>query len=182
MRKKFCITGGCMAHFSIGDRIVYPSVGVGEIVGIISRTIGAVQKEFYQIQVDDKHAQLMIPVESSERVGVRHLVNTSTISKLFRRMSEAPDRMTLKAWAKKFRTYEERLKSGDPFEAAEVLRDLLIQARRKELSFGEKKVLEQARMLLVRELAFSMEQDEDQIMEEVQARVEKAFLTLPTDL
>lgn len=171
-----------MARFSIGDHIVYPSVGVGEIVGIISKTFGSVQKDFYQVHVDDKHAQLMIPVDSSERVGVRHLVNNTTISKLFRRLAEAPDRMTLKAWAKKFRTYEERLKSGDPFEAAEVLRDLLIQARRKDLSFGEKKVLDQARLLLVRELAFSMEQDEDAVMEEVHAQVEKAYNTLPTDL
>ncbi len=165
--------------YNIGDRIVYPSIGVGQIQEIVTRIFGESEKLFYKVKVDEKHAQLMIPVDSAERIGLRPLVGSSTAQKLFKVFGEVPDSATFKAWSKKFRTFEERLKSGDPFEVAEVLRDLLMQAHRKELSFGEKKVLEQARSLLIRELAFSMDSEEDTIMAKLKAKVEKVWETLP---
>jgi CarD family transcriptional regulator len=164
--------------FKVGDRIVYPSVGVGRIEGIVTRVLGEQAKKFFQVRIDDKQAQLMIPVDGVERLGIRALVRGKGVNAVMDVFNAAPDLEMFRTWSKRFRTYEDRLKSGNPFEIAEVLRDLMLQARRKELSFGEKKVMEMARQLLIRELAFSTESDEDSVFKKVTARVEKAWQAL----
>lgn len=166
----------------VGDRIVYPAVGIGKIVGTVKRKIAGAELEFFKVDVDEKHAQVMIPTDGLDRLGIRPLVGGSTAQKLFKVFTELPDLAVFRTWSKSFRTYEDRLKTGDPFEAAEVLRDLLLQAKRKSLSFGEKKVLELARNLLVRELAFSTDTAEDTIMAKVRAKVEKAWADLPDNI
>lgn len=164
--------------FKVGDRIVYPSVGVGRIEGVVSRMIGDQEKKFFQVRIDDKQAQLMIPVDGVERLGIRALVKGKGINAVLDVFNASPDLDMFRTWSKRFRTYEDRLKSGNPFEIAEVLRDLMLQARRKELSFGEKKVMEMARQLLIRELAFSTESDEDAVFKKVSARVDKTWQAL----
>ena len=166
--------------FKVGDRIVYPSVGVGKIEAIVERKFGDVKRAFYKVIVDEKHAQLMIPVDGTERIGVRPLVNSKLANELYDRFAEAPDLALFKSWSKRFRTYEDRLKTGDPFEIVEVLRDLMLQAKRKELSFGEKKVLEQARGMIVRELAFSTRVKEETVLQKVRDRIEQAWSTIPS--
>lgn len=164
--------------FKVGDRIVYPSVGVGRIEGVVTRTVGDQTLKFFQVRIDDKQAQLMIPVDGVERLGIRALVRGKGVNAVLDVFNSTPDLEMFRTWSKRFRTYEDRLKSGNPFEIAEVLRDLMLQARRKELSFGEKKVMEMARQLLIRELAFSTESDEDSVFKKVTARVEKAWQSL----
>src|SRR5210317_1278918 len=117
--------------FKPGERLYYPAVGVGIVEEIVQRSFGAEEKSFYRINVVQKKATVMVPVDDFERVGIRPIVDQKTMLQIFRFFKELPDEELFQGWTKRFRTYEERLKSADPFEIAEIFRDLMLQSKRK---------------------------------------------------
>jgi CarD family transcriptional regulator len=159
--------------FKVGDRAVYPTQGIGVIEAIESKDFGGVQTDFYILRIVDSDITIMVPTGNAAHIGLRCPIDKKRVASIFAMLEE---KITvtgaIASWSRRQREYNDKIKTGDLFEVAEVLRELYAIREGKELSYGEKKVLELARKLLVKEVALAEEADEDVVT----ARVEKIFL------
>ncbi len=163
-------------EFKIGDLAVYPAQGVAEIVGIETRRIGALQEIFYTLRIIDSEKKIMIPVKKVASVGLRKVITAEEASALFDLMAGKGDGSDVQeTWNRRYRRYLEKIKSGSATEVAEVLRDLSVIKMGKELSFGERKMLDMAKTLLVKEICIATEDNE----EAVEARLDALFVVEP---
>jgi CarD family transcriptional regulator len=159
--------------FKIGDMAVYPAQGVGVIEAIEAREYSGVKNEFYVLRIVDSDMTIMVPIGNVGQVGMRCLIEKGNVDAIYGILEEKRGAgQAFGSWSRRQREYNEKIKSGDLREVAEVLRELYIIRGEKELSYGEKKVLELARKLLVKEVALAEGAHEEQIVE----RVEKIFL------
>jgi len=158
--------------FKIGDLAVYPTQGVGVIEAIEAKEFAGENHEFYVLRIVDSDMKIMIPITNADVVGMRCLIDKDRVASVYDILEEKQKSQTVASWSRRQREYNEKIKSGDLFEVALVLRDLYLIKEDKELSYGEKKVLELARKLLVKEIALAEGAAEEQIVE----RVESIFL------
>ena len=142
-------------NFKIGDNAVYPAHGVAEITGIESRDIAGQKKEFYILKILDTDMKLMIPTDGAQRAGLRCVISRKDAKKVIEILKDPEIAVTVQPWNKRYREYTEMLSSGSAFQVAKVLRDLHRVKEEKELSFSERRLLEQARTLVITELALS---------------------------
>ena len=135
--------------------VVYPAQGVGRIERIDHKDIGGVACEFYIVRIRANNITLMVPVHNAVNVGLRPLIARAEASRILETLRSDRERtvFTGQNWNRRFREYSERLKSPDLSVVADVLRELLLIGRTKELSFGERRLLEQAMSLVGGELA-----------------------------
>lgn len=161
-----------MEMFKIGDRAVYPSQGVGVIEAIEVREFSGQKKDFYILRIVDSDMTIMVPVSSSDNVGLRGLIDRENVSSVYDVLEVKTEGGALASWSRRQREYNEKIKSGDLLEVAQVLRELYQIREGKELSYGEKKVLDLARKLLVKELALAEGKEEQMVVD----RVESIFL------
>ncbi len=154
--------------FQVGEKIVYPGHGIGEIVSIESRTISGTSQDFYILRIVDSDMKVMVPVDNSHSVGLRKITPQSDIEKIYEILKDrnhiTEDTQT---WNRRHREYTEKINSGSVFEIAEVLRDLYVLKLDKDLSFGEKKMLDTARSLLVKEIALARQEAETKVLKEI---------------
>jgi CarD family transcriptional regulator len=141
------------APFRIGDRAVYPAHGVAEIVAIESKEIAGHRKDFYILRVVHSEMKLMIPCDGADRAGLRNVVNAETVAQVFEVLRSADVAVKPGPWNRRFREYTELVNSGSLVEVAKVFRDLWRIRPDRELSYGERRLLEQSKNLLVAELA-----------------------------
>jgi CarD family transcriptional regulator len=159
--------------FKIGEMAVYPTQGVGKIEAIESKEFSGERHDFYVLRIVDSDMTIMVPVGNASHVGLRNLIHKDSVSSVYDLLEEKDTGCGLVAsWSRRQREYNEKIRSGDLFEVASVLRELYQIKGNKELSYGEKKVLELARKLLVKELALADGADEGEVIE----RVESIFL------
>lgn len=142
-------------EFKIGDKAVHPHHGVGEVGAIESRSFGGQEKRFYVLSILDSETRVMVPTDMAERLGLRPVISRKQAKEVFAVLGEDEIAVTSQPWNRRQREYVEMLKSGSPFEVAKVLRDLTRLKTGKELSYGERRLLDQARSLLVTELALA---------------------------
>lgn len=155
-------------EYMIGDKAVYPAQGVAEIVGIDSKEIMGTTQTFYVLRVLDSDKKILIPVGKVDDVGLRTIISTREIEEVYDILRERNVDLNTQTWNRRWRAYVEKIQTGSPFEIAEVLRDLNLLKHQKTLSFGEKKMLESARRLLVQELAIAKESTEEAVTEEIE--------------
>lgn len=152
--------------FKIGDIAVYPGHGVGSIESIETKEIsgGAIQK-FYILKVLGSGATIMVPIENEKAVGLRKVINKDASSKVYEILKERNDDISVdrQTWNRRYREYMEKVKTGCVMEVAKVFRDLYLLKTDKELSFGERRMLDTAKNLLVKELSIARKQPEDKI-------------------
>ncbi|MBW2722696.1 MAG: CarD family transcriptional regulator [Deltaproteobacteria bacterium] len=149
--------------FNIGDLAVYPAHGVGVIESIESKLISDSKQDFYIMRILDNGMIIMIPLDNVDSVGLRQVIDADQVPQIFAILKEreiVPDNQT---WNRRYREYMDKIKTGSVFELAEVLRDLFILREDKELSFGERKMLDTARSLLVKEMSIAQDLDESQV-------------------
>ena len=149
--------------FSIGDLAVYPAHGVGVIEKIESQEISGCQQDFYVMRILENDMIIMIPTNNVGNVGLRDLIGQTDVPKLYSILKERDIILDSQTWNRRYREYMDKIKSGSPFEVAEVYRDLLILKLEKDLSFGERKMLDTARSLLVKEISLAKKVEETQI-------------------
>jgi len=149
--------------FKIGDRAVYPAHGVGVIQDIQCKVIGGCKRIFYVLKIIEKDMTIMIPKENAESVGLREIISKKDIPKVFRILAERNGKVDCQTWNRRYREYMEKIKSGSVFEVAEVLRDLFHLKGDKDLSFGERQMLDLAQNLLVKELAIAKNISEEKM-------------------
>lgn len=158
-----------MRQFKVGDKAVYPAHGVAQITGIERREIAGQTKEFYILKILETDMKLMIPTDGASRAGLRDVISKSDAKKVIEILKDPSIAVTVQPWNKRYREYTEMLTSGSAFEVAKVLRDLHRVKEEKELSFSERRLLEQARSLVVTELALARKVDVSKVEKEVEA-------------
>ena len=149
--------------FKIGDKAVYPAHGVGEVTAIENREISGTQQTFYILRILDNGMKIMIPTNNVRQVGLREVIGKDKVAKVFEILREKDLSVDTTTWNRRYREYMEKIKTGSVFEIAEVLRDLYLLKFDKDLSFGERKMLDTARNLLIKELSLAKGVNEDDI-------------------
>jgi CarD family transcriptional regulator len=137
--------------FSVGDRVVYPMHGAGVIEAIEEKEILGAWKRYYVMKLPLGEMKVLIPTDNIAQVGLRGVIKKNEVSQVFFVLQgEQPEMST--NWNRRYRNHLEKIKSGDIFEVAEVVRNLMLRDREKGLSTGESKMLDTARQILVSEL------------------------------
>jgi CarD family transcriptional regulator, regulator of rRNA transcription len=153
--------------FKVGDMAVYPAHGVGEVKSIESREILGSRQTFYVLQILDSGMKIMVPTSNVSAVGLREIIARSEVDDVYSILKERDVKIDNQTWNRRYREYMDKIKTGSVYEIAEVVRDLSILRFEKELSFGERKMLDNAKCLLIKELAICEDRDEDEIEEEI---------------
>jgi len=159
------LLGGAM--FKIGEKVVYPAHGVGQIEAIRKQVILGSEKKFYMLRILDTDMKIMIPVDNVQTVGLRKVIDRHMVSMVYKVLRQKKVETDQQTWNRRYREYTEKIKTGSILEIATVLRDLFLLKGDKELSFGERKVLDTARNLLVKELSIARSHSEEKILEEL---------------
>ena len=149
--------------FKVGDLAVYPAHGVGLIEAIEEKEIGGNTLVFYVMRILDNDMKIMIPKNNTDAVGLRSIISPEEVERVYSILEEKDVKFTPQTWNRRYREYMERIKTGSIFDLAAVLRDLYILQMDKPLSFGEKKMLETAKSLLVKELSIARNKKEEEI-------------------
>ncbi len=141
--------------FKVGDKAVHPSHGVGEVTGVEIREISGSKREFYVLETMDRgrKQKVMVATESAVRLGLRPIMSTKEAKAIFDVLRSEEVAVSSQPWNRRQREYNDMLNSGSATQVAKVLRDLSRLRGSKELSFGERRLLEHAGSLLVAELA-----------------------------
>ena len=146
--------------FNIGDKVVYPNHGAGTIVAIETKNILNEEKKYYIMKLPIGEMKVMIPVDKIDKIGIRDVISEEKADEVFELLNGEKSKMS-QNWNRRFRANQEKLKTGDIFEVAEVVRNLSIRDREKGLSTGEKKMLSNARQILISELVLAKDMDEE---------------------
>ena len=157
--------------FRVGDLAVYPAHGVAQIVGIETREISGNKQTFYILKILENGMKIMIPTRNAGAVGLRELIRADEVDEVFAILKSREVAVEGQTWNRRYREYMEKIKTGSVFEIAEVLRDLYLLKGDKDLSFGERKMLDTARSLLIKELSLAKECSE----EDIEADLKKIF-------
>ena len=136
---------------NIGDKVVYPMHGAGEITGIETDELGGVVNSYYIFRLPMGDMKLMLPMDKVAEAGLRELISPAQVDELVKILTSETEQLQ-GSWNKRFHTNLERLKSGNIFEAAAVARDLSRQNSKKKISSGERRLLDLSRQILISEL------------------------------
>lgn len=160
-----------MLEFSIGDKAVYPAQGVAEVVGIDNKEINNCVMAFYVLKVLDSEMQILVPKDKADQVGLRSVATEDEIEEVLEILGDQDVHIDKQTWNRRYRGFMEKIKTGSLFEVAEVFRDLYRLKSTKPLSFGERRMLDTAKTLIVKEMSVVRAITEEQ----VEAQLEKAF-------
>ena len=157
--------------FAVGDMAVYPSHGVGRIETIEVQAIGGTDQSFYVLKIIDNDMTIMIPTATSENVGLRPIISKNEVKKVVDILKDRDIKVSAQTWNRRYRDYMDKIKTGSVFEVAVVLRDLLLLKGDKDLSYGERKMMDTAKNLLVKEISLAKQVEE----EKVEKQIDKIF-------
>lgn len=155
--------------FKVGDLAVYPAQGVGVIESIESREVMGSTQAFYIMKILGSNMKIMIPLNSAKAVGLREIISAKEIPKIYDILKNKDITIDKQTWNKRYRDYLEKIKTGSVYEVARVLRDLFILKNDKDLSFGERKMMDTAKGLLIKEISIATKSEETKIEEDINA-------------
>jgi len=164
-------SGEAKSIFVEGDMAVYPAHGVGLIESIEKQTVGGVDQAFYVMKILDNDMTIMIPTATSDNVGLRAIISKEDVKKVIDILKERDIKISSQTWNRRYRDYMEKIKTGSVYEVAVVLRDLFLLRVDKDLSYGERKMMDTAKSLLIKEISLARKVDE----EKVEQQIEKLF-------
>jgi len=153
--------------FKKGDLAVYPAHGVGIIETIESQEISGCRQDFYIIRILENNMKIMVPTSNVKHVGLREIIGEKEVKKIYSILKKRDVVIDNQTWNRRYREYMDKIKTGSVYEVAEVYRDLLILKEEKDLSFGERKMLDTARSLLVKEIALARDVEENKIEQDL---------------
>ena len=156
--------------FDVGDKVVYPHHGASIVERREVREAFGEQKEYLVLRLAYGDLTLMVPSDNTEEVGLREVINDEEVEEVFAVLRKKDVRMPTN-WSRRYKNHVEKLKSGDIYQVAEVVRNLSNRDKDKGLSAGEKRMLSKARQILVSELTFALSVSE----EEAEAKLDAAL-------
>ncbi|HID69538.1 MAG TPA: CarD family transcriptional regulator [Desulfobacterales bacterium] len=149
--------------FAQGDMAVYPAHGVGVIEDIESQTVAGIDQAFYVMKILDNDMKIMIPTASSDNVGLRAIISKKEVETVLEILRDRDSKIGTQTWNRRYRDYMEKIKTGSIHEVASVLRDLYLLSVDKDLSYGERKMMDTAKNLLVTEISLARKVDGSKI-------------------
>lgn len=155
-------------EFVKGDLAVYPAHGVGCIESIESKEINGENMDFYMMKIVENGMVIMIPTSNVESVGLREVIPETEVNEVYKVMQGKAQNTDNQTWNRRYREYMDKIKTGSIYDVAEVFRDLFQLKLEKDLSFGERKLLDTAQNLLVQELSTAKDIDEAAMMQEIE--------------
>ena len=160
---------GTNVKFKVGDKAVYPTQGVGEVIRIVELDIAGRREMFYELRILDTDRKIMVPVKNANAVGLRQVISEQEIQEIFDILRERTIAFDNQTWNRRYRGFMDKIKTGSIYDVAEVLRDLYRLKTDKQLSFGERRMLDTARTLIVKEIAIARNQTEEKVKNEIEA-------------
>jgi len=154
-------------QFKLGDKAVHPKHGVGEITAVDERELGGTRAVFYVLKILDNGMKVMVPANAAAAGGLRGIMSSKEADAVLDTMRAREVAVDVQPWSRRFRAYTEMVQSGLPHEVAKVLRDMHRLKFDKDLSFGERHLLDRAKSLLMKELAFAKKMPEEKLAAEV---------------
>jgi CarD family transcriptional regulator len=155
--------------FKVGDKAVYPAQGVAEVIRIEEKDIAGSRQCFYVLRILDTDRKIMVPVTNASAVGLRQVINELEIREIFDILRERTMAFDNQTWNRRYRGFMDKIKTGSIYDVAEVLRDLYRLKTDKQLSFGERRMLDTARTLIVKEIAIAREQTEVEALSDIES-------------
>ena len=156
-------------QFKVGDKAVYPARGVAEVVRIEEKDIAGSRQHFYVLRILDTDHKVMVPVSNASAVGLRQVVSEQEVREIFDILRERTIAFDNQTWNRRYRGFMDKIKTGSIYDVAEVLRDLYRLKTDKQLSFGERRMLDTARTLIVKEIAIARAQTEENVRNEIES-------------
>jgi len=150
--------------YKVGDKVVYPHHGAGTVVKKESREVLGEKREYLTIQILHNDMTVNVPAENADQVGLRKVINEDTVKEVVKALTGNGTTMP-KNWNRRFKHNRDKMKTGDIFELAEVVRNLSLRDRDKGLSTGEKQMFVKAKKILISELMYAKTMDEDETAE-----------------
>ncbi|MFN4131688.1 MAG: CarD family transcriptional regulator [Caldimicrobium sp.] len=140
--------------FRVGDVVVYPGYGLGKILSIDEKNIEGKKFTAYVFKPLERDTEVYIPLDSVSKIGLRPIISKEKVKDIYSILTDKEVKITNGNWNKRYKEYTEKLKSGDIYVLANLVKELYELSKRKNLSFGERKIFEKAKELLVLELSF----------------------------
>jgi CarD family transcriptional regulator, regulator of rRNA transcription len=147
--------------YKVGDKVVYPHHGAGTVVKKESRTILGQEREYLTIQILHNDMTVNVPTENADRVGLRKVIDEDMVERVLDVLHGSGTKMP-KNWNRRFKYNRDKMKTGDIFELAEVVRNLSLRDQEKGLSTGEKQMFVKAKKILASELMYAKGMDEEE--------------------
>ena len=149
-------------EFDIGDNVVYPHHGAGQVIRKEVKDILGEQREYLTIKILHNDMTVMVPSDKAAATGLRRVIDEETVKKVLAVLQDECSEMP-KNWNRRFKHNRDKIKTGDIYELAEVVRNLATREAEKGLSTGEKQMFTRARKILASELMYALEMDEDEV-------------------
>jgi CarD family transcriptional regulator len=157
-------TRGEVGLYKVGDKVVYPHHGAGTVVKKESRTVLGQKREYLTIKILHNDMTVNVPTENADAVGLRKVIDEQMVAKVMKALTGNGTQMP-KNWNRRFKHNRDKMKTGDIFELAEVVRNLALRDHEKGLSTGEKQMFVKAKKILASELMYAKDMDEDEAAE-----------------
>ncbi len=157
--------------YTIGDKVVYPVHGAGVIEAIEEKEILGELRRYYIMKMPLDDMKVMIPLDGMDQIGIREIINQKEVEMVFAVLSAQITEMSAN-WNKRYRANMDRIKTGDIFEVAEVVRNLTLKDREKALSTGERKIMQNAKQVLLSELILATDRNKEDLLEDIEAMIE----------
>ena len=150
--------------YKVGDKVVYPHHGAGTVVKKESRDVLGQKREYLTIRILHNDMTVNVPSENADAVGLRKVIDEQMVEKVLKALTGGGTQMP-KNWNRRFKHNRDKMKTGDIFELAEVVRNLSLRDHEKGLSTGEKQMFVKAKKILASELMYAKDMDEDEAAE-----------------
>ena len=151
-------------EFELGDNVVYPHHGAGKILKKENRTMLGQERVYLTIKILHNDMTVMVPSEKAAQVGLRRVIDEETVQKVLAVLADDVSEMP-KNWNRRFKHNRDKIKTGDIYELAEVVRNLAVREHQKGLSTGEKQMYTRSKKILASELMYALEMDEQEAEE-----------------
>jgi CarD family transcriptional regulator len=153
-------------EFEVGDNVVYPHHGAGKVIRKEEKDVLGERREYLTIKILHNEMTVMVPSENAALAGLRRVINDETLKKVQAVLQDECSEMP-KNWNRRFKHNRDKIKTGDIYELAEVVRNLAVRESEKGLSTGEKQMFTRAKRILASELMYALEMDEDEVEEHI---------------
>ena len=163
-----------MYMYNVGDEIVMPMHGAGRIDAIEERDILGEKQAYYILKMPGE-VKVMVPIEKADKVGIRNVIDKNSADKVLSVLEQDETEMN-KNWNKRYRDNMDKIKSGDIYEIADVVRNLSFKQKEKGLSTGEKKMLTNAKQILVSELVLAEQSNKEEMEKMVDSKINNSFM------
>jgi CarD family transcriptional regulator len=170
---------GVAYMFNVGDKIVYPMHGAGTVDSIEEKDILGEKQSYYILKMPGE-VKVMVPTAKADEIGVRSIIDKSAADKVFSVLAQDETEME-KNWNKRYRDNMEKMKSGDIYEIADVVRNLSFKQKEKGLSTGEKKMLNNAKQILVSELVLAEHASQNEVEELVENKINTSYMMFKSE-